>query len=131
MPLLLDLQFNNARVPSTNPTVEVYRSSDNYVLNWSNGNFIPHPSGSAHLGLMTELIDNPGLYRKDFNPQNYGQVQNPQIYYMQYRGTVPAGFVPSLLQNINIIKTEVHKFAIPSGIGVGGSPSTMIADFIQ
>lgn len=130
VPLIFDLQFNNVRVSGIATTVEVYRDSDDYVLDWNAGQFVASPSGNEHRGAMTELVANPGIYRRKFDPRNYGQTTDRQVYYMIYNGTVPSGF-NNATADINVARSEIHKFSVPSGIGTGTGDVAMTANFIN
>ena len=120
IPLIFDIQYANARVSGIATTVEVYREFDDFVLDWNSGTFVASPSGSEHKCPMTELVANPGIYRKRFDPRDYGQNQNDQLYYVIYRGTVPSGF-KDLASPIEVTNSELHRFSLPSGISAGGS----------
>lgn len=129
IPLFFDFQFNGARVSGTLPTVEVYRNSDDFVLDWNSGNFVASPSGSEHLGGLSELVSNSGVYRRNFDPQDYAQTADTQIYYMQYVGIVPVGF-NDITSEVIIKRTEIHKFSVPSGVASAGD-TVMRGNFLQ
>ena len=135
IPLALELQFNFIPVSGlsgvNSPTVEVYRASDDFVLDWVGGSFVPAPNANQ-FGLMSEVPSDKGLYRRTFNPADYGQNQSNQIYYTRYRAVIPSGFLSCIEKNINICITDFHLFTnFGSGTGGGGSssPAGMSAEF--
>lgn len=114
IPLLFDLQFGLSRVSGVAPTVSIYRDPDDFVLDWVLGQFVSSASGTNHLGGMTELTNNPGIYRRRFDPATYNQTENNQTYYVIYNGTVPSGF-NGATTNIPVSYSEIHRFFVPSG----------------
>lgn len=111
IPLMLGLTYSYAPISGLNEVyAEVYRNSDDYVLNWSTMAFVSGvlPSGLS-LGQMSEVAA-PGLYKRNFNPEQAGQTQFTQIYYVRYIANIPSGYNSVISSDLTLYESEIHMF---------------------
>ncbi len=127
IPLMLSVQHNFVAVSGINPTLELYRNSDDFIADWSNNTFVASSPASG-LAIMTEVPSDNGLYRRSFNPSDFGQQLLDQTYYIRFRATIPSGFKASVNEDIPLTDYATLKFADFSGSGVSG-PTGMTLTF--
>lgn len=130
IPLMLEVQYNFAAVSGISPTVEVYRDDDDYVADWSNSTFVSSGAASG-MAVMSEVPTNNGLYRRSFNPSDFGQSLVDQTYYLRFRATIPSGFNADVNEDISLVSHATLKFIdFVSGSGTGSSgPTGMTLSF--
>ena len=87
--LTLEVLYDDFPVTGLSPTVEVYRFSDDAYVDWATSTFVS--SGGTRFGSLSGVPSNSGLYRRHWNPTDFGQTTDA-IYYMRYKATVPSGF---------------------------------------
>lgn len=95
IPLLLSVQFNFVSVSGLIPTVEVFRTSDDFIADFSDNTF---KASGAVSGIvpMTEVPTDQGLYRRNFDPADFGIVTEEK-FYVRYKTTIPQSVSPILI----------------------------------
>ncbi|MCK5610122.1 hypothetical protein KAR91_50075 [Candidatus Pacearchaeota archaeon] len=130
IPLMLEVQYSFAAVSGINPTVELYRDTDDFIADWSANSFVASAPGSG-LAIMSEVPTNNGLYRRSFNPSDFGQSLVDQTYYLRFRAIVPSGFRAGVNADISLVSHATLKFIdFVSGSGTAGAcPQGMTITF--
>lgn len=121
VPLSLEVQYEFVPASGLSPTVEVYRASDHYYADWTTMTFkAPAASGDKY-GSMSEVPSNHGLYQRNFNPVDFGQILPQQHFYARYQVTIPSGYVAgenTLTANLDLYQTDMLSFTDMVGSGV-------------
>ena len=110
-PLLLTVEVDGVMVSGLAPTAEVVRFSDNRIADWASMEFVVQGTAVSGAAVMSGMLGFPGVYRRDFDPDAFGEGQSlKQAYIVRYRATVPSGYVEGLLEDSNLSSHEVHSF---------------------
>ncbi len=121
VPLLLAVQFNFVPVSGLSPTVEVYRNSDDFIADFDDLTFKSSGAVSGQ-AIMTEVPTDQGLYRRNFDPADFGIITEEE-FYMRYKTTVPQSVSPLLIPpaGFPIVVHETHVFVDFNGLGMTAS----------
>jgi len=125
VPLMLHVLWEFAPVSGIVPTVEVYRASDHFFADWTTMTFKSPAASGNKLGTMGEVPSDEGLYQRNFNPVDFGQILPIQSFYVRYKATIPSGAEVGLEgqketinRDLNLQVSEIHNFRDMVGSGV-------------
>lgn len=119
IPLLMEVQNNFNPVSGLSPTVELRHALNDRYADWATQTFKDPNASGDRLGTMTEVSGISGLYRRLFNPKDFGQNKKQQVYIATYRATIPSGSA-GITEDTDIIASEIHHINDFAGSGTLG-----------